>query len=431
MQCPSIDPKENINAVGGEVMLSTNLERIRERIEILGSFNATPGNGCTRFSYSSEYRKALDFLVYECRDLGLDVKIDGIGNMRARLAGTDPDALPVLTGSHLDTVLYGGNYDGVVGVVGALEALAVLKEQDISLKHPVELIVFIEEEGASFGSTPTGSKALTGRYSTEDLKHLLNNEGISFYDAAIKFGLNPEDICTQTITRGQYKAMLELHIEQSVVLESESIPIGIVQAIAGIKQLKVELTGVPNHAGATPMKLRNDPMAGASRIISFVEDAAKSLVFDTTVGTVGKINCYPNIPNVIPGKVIFSVDIRDVRPEGIERMEELLRGKIAEVCREYGLRSEVILLGESRPIVLPETLVSTLESVAKGLGVPYLKMNSGAVHDSCLLADIMDVGMIFVPSVNGRSHVPEEYTRHEDIKLGCDILLSAILKLAG
>lgn len=411
-------------------MLSTNQDRIRERIETLGSFNATPGSGCTRFSYSPEYRKAQDFIESECIALGLEVAIDGIGNMRASLPGTDPNALPVLTGSHMDTVLYGGNYDGVVGVVGALESLTVMKEQNILLTHPVELIVFIEEEGASFGSGTMGSKVLTGMYSPDRLKHLLNDDGLSMFEAAKKFGLDPEEMGSHTIERGQFKAMLELHIEQSVVLESESIPIGIVQAIAGIKQFKVELTGVPNHAGATPMHLRKDTMAGASRIISFVEDAARSKVFETTVGTVGKIQCLPNIPNVIPGKVTFSVDIRDVCPEGIERMEELTRRKIEEVCQEYGLRSEVTLLGESRPIVLPDGMISLIESVAISRDVPYLRMNSGAVHDSCLLADIMDVGMIFVPSVNGRSHVPEEYTKYEDIKLGCDILLAALVELA-
>ena len=224
--------------------------------------------------------------------------------------------------------------------------------------------------------------------------------------------------------------MLELHIEQSVVLELHSIPIGIVQAIAGIKQFRIELEGIPNHAGATPMQLRNDPLAAACRIISFVEDAAKSLVFETTVGTVGKIHCLPNVTNVIPGRVTFSVDVRDVEDAGIERMEKLIREKIEGVCLEYGLTSKVTLLGESRSVVLPDRLVSIIESVAKGQRVPYLKMNSGAVHDSCLLADIMDVGMIFVPSVNGRSHVPEEYTKYEDIKLGCDILLAAIEELA-
>lgn len=411
-------------------MLSTSLNRIRERIEALGRFNATPGNGCTRFSYSPEYRKAQDFLASECSDLGLEVTFDAIGNMRARLEGSDPDALPVLTGSHIDTVLFGGNYDGVVGVVGALEALAVIKEQKLILTHPVELIVFVEEEGASFGSTMAGSKAFVGKYLSDDLKHLLNDDGLSMFDAAKRYGLHPEKMGSHTIAQDQFKAMLELHIEQSVVLESESIPIGIVQAIAGIKQFKVELTGVPNHAGATPMHLRNDPMAGASRIISFVEDAARSRVFQTTVGTVGKIQCLPNTPNVIPGNVIFSVDIRDVRSEGIERMEELLRNKIEQVCMEYGLESEVTLLGDSRPIVLPEGLISQIESVAKKRDVPYLRMNSGAVHDSCLLADIMDVGMIFVPSVNGRSHVPEEYTKYEDIKLGCDILLATLVQLA-
>lgn len=411
--------------------MQVNIDRIKRRIDKLSSFNATPGNGCTRFSFSEEYEKALDFIKQECAEMGLPASIDGIGNLRCRLEGSLPDSPSILTGSHLDTVPFGGNYDGVVGVVGALEVLNVINEQKISIKNSVELIVFVEEEGSSFGSTMVGSKTLVGRYKTEDLKCLLNESGTSFYEAAKNFGLNPEGIEPGCFEKGQFKAMLELHIEQSLVLESRSVPVGIVKAIAGIKQFKVILKGVPNHAGATPMDLRNDPLCGAAKLITFLELSAKYDAFDSTVATVGKIQCYPNVPNVIPGEVVFTVDIRDVRAEGIERVEALFREEIQKISSDYGLEWEFSMIGETETIELAENLIDLLERNAKQLKMSYFKMNSGAVHDSSLLAELTDVGMIFVPSVKGRSHVPEEYTEIQDIKLGCDLLLASIIELAN
>ncbi|MEA3507470.1 MAG: Zn-dependent hydrolase [Synergistota bacterium] len=411
-------------------MLATNFDRITKRIETLGGFNATPGNGCTRVSYSPQYRQAQEFLVAECEAAGLEVAIDAIGNMRARREGTTPGAKAVLSGSHIDTVPHGGNYDGVVGVVGALEALTVLAENNVRLTRPLELIIFVEEEGSVFGSTTAGSKALAGVYGVDDLKRLKNDEGTSFFDAAADYGLDPSAIGEYRLDSKEIKAMVELHIEQSVVLESQGLPLGVVQAIAGIRQFAIELQGVANHAGATPMNLRNDPLAAASRVISFVEEAADKKAFDTTVGTVGRIQCRPNVSNVIPGRVAFTVDARDVMPEGLETMDRLLRAEVKRVADRYGLKATVNLIGESRPITLPQSVSNVIENAAKNRDVPFLRMNSGAVHDACLLADITDVGMIFVPSAGGRSHVPEEFTRMEDIATGCDVLLDTLVELA-
>lgn len=415
---------------GGAYMLSTSIDRIRKHIETFAGFNATPRIGCTRVSYSPQYRQAQDYLVRECEAAGLAVSIDAIGNIRARREGTAPGARAVLSGSHIDTVPHGGNYDGVAGVVGALEALTVLAENSISLSHPIELIVFVEEEGSVFGSTTAGSKALAGVYGVDDLKRLKDNEGKSFFDTAAEYGLDPAAIGRFRLDGEKIKAMVELHIEQSVVLESQGFPLGVVQAIAGIRQFSIELCGVANHAGATPMNLRNDPMAAASRIITFVEEAAAQKAFDTTVGTVGRIQCQPNVSNVIPGRVVFTVDARDVKPEGLETMDRLLRSEVKRVADEYGLTATVDLLGESRPITLSQNISGVIENAAINRNVSFLRMNSGAVHDACLLADITDVGMIFVPSAGGRSHVPEEFTTMEDIATGCDVLLDTLVELA-
>lgn len=411
-------------------MLETNLERIKHNLETLSSFNSTPGKGYTRLSFSPEHRKALDFLSKACESMGFEVMIDPVGNFRAKLKGSDPGAPPIMCGSHIDTVLYGGKLDGAAGVVAALEALTVIKEQNVPIRHSLEFIAFVEEEGASFRGGLIGSKALVGKYTVEDLKNLTNDEGLSFYEAAKNFGLNPDELEDYVLRKGDVKALLELHIEQGNVLYTKSIPLGIVEAIVGIKQLAVTLTGKANHAGTTPMNLRRDALVAASNIISFVEHCAKHEAFDTTVATVGKIWCFPNVTNVIPGKVTFTIDIRDIKTEGIQRVEQLIKEEVKRISDERGLQYSVNLVGESDPVKLSEKVVSIIQRVAEKLNVNFLRMNSGAGHDSALLTEVTDVGMIFVPSIEGISHAPEEDTEYEDLKTGCDVLLNALVDLA-
>jgi len=412
-------------------MYETSMERIKREIEIISRFTATPGNGRTCFSYSEEDTGLRKYLVEQFTKLGLNISYDAVGNIRARLPGSDPSALPVMTGSHIDSVFQGGNYDGIVGVAGALEVVRVFKENNIPHTNPVDIIVFVEEEGSNFGSCCEGSKTLVGKHDVEDLKGLRNDRGISMYEMAKESGYNPDKIQDFTVKSGDLKAMIEMHIEQSVILDNSDISIGIVEAIAGLKQYRVELEGVSNHAGATPMNSRKDPLAAAAKIITELEDIACNRAESTTVATVGKISCEPDVSNVIPGKVTFTMDIRDVNKQGIDFTVSEIRKKILEIAGEYDLGVIIDLLGDQEVVRLSSMVADKMEKVAEERGFKYLRMNSGAVHDAVLFAPVTEAGLIFVPSKNGRSHVAEEDTDIEDIKIGCDLLLGTILELVS
>jgi len=410
--------------------VEANIERIKNDIDIVTSFNRTPGNGCTRFSYSEEDRKAREYLINEMKKLGLEVKIDGVGNIRGKYNPMNSNYPSVMMGSHIDTVLNGGKFDGLVGVVSALEVIRQVKDNQISIQKPLEIIIWAEEEGSNSGITMLGSKAMTGKVKAEDLKEIKSFTGESMYDLMKEFGLDVDAIDSQVFRKDEVEYLIELHVEQGGILDSEGLSVGIVKAIAGMKTYKVTLEGVANHAGSTPMYLRNDALVGASHIITYMEDAAKNKGLGTTVATVGKIICEPNVPNIIPGKVVFYVDIRDVEEEGKDIISKELIEKVKENANLYNLKYDIELIGESPVVKLSEKVIDTIEKIAIERSYPYKVMNSGAVHDSGMFADLTNVGMIFVPSIGGRSHCPEELTRFEDIKLGCDLLLETVIRLA-
>lgn len=409
--------------------MKLNSDRIDNHIKRISQFNSTPEKGITRFSYTEEDRKARDYLLEQMEKINLNITVDPIGNIRARREGADPDALPILAGSHIDTVLHGGKYDGMVGVVTALEALTVLEKENIKLEAPVELIIFVEEEGANFGSPLAGSKTLIGDYKVNDLKKLINDNGVSMYEAAKKFGLNPDQMIDYLVKPGEVKAMLEVHVEQSLVLDEEDISVGVVSGINGMRWLEFEFTGQSNHAGATPMYYRKDPMVGASQLISFINEYINKN-YDSAVGTVGKIKCEPNVPNVIPESVNFMLDLRDIESKNMEKIIGALKDKAGEIASKYSLKYSIERKGETEPIYLPDDIVDIIKESAEKRDIEYKVMTSGALHDSCVLGKVTDVGMIFVPSINGRSHVPEEETALRDITLGAEVLLHTIIKLA-
>ncbi|WP_174614551.1 Zn-dependent hydrolase [Virgibacillus ihumii] len=410
--------------------MGINLERMLKDFEAIIGYTKTPGNGCTRFSYSEEDKKTREYLFSQMKVLGLSVKVDGVGNIRATY-GKEIDRPPIMIGSHIDTVENGGKFDGLTGVLTALEIIRVLKEEQVSLLHPVELVIFAEEEGSNFGSTMLGSKVLTGKYGIKELQTIKNGEGDSVYDVAKKFGLNPDRIEKDVLRKEEVHAMIELHIEQGAVLEMQQKSVGIVQAIAGMKTLKVTLEGDSNHAGTTPMNLRQDPLAGAAHIISHIQQTAKNEAPQTTVATVGKISCQPNMPNVIPQRVEFFVDVRDVEKKGIDFIVNALTDEVNAIASENNLQSKVELVGASDPVKMSSEIVDTIEEAAVKQAYNYMKMNSGAVHDAAMMTDVTDVGMIFIPSVGGKSHCPEEYTREEDIKTGGDLLLQVVTQLTS
>lgn len=428
-------------------------KRILQDIETLAGFNSTPGEGITRFSYSREDRQARDYLISRMEEAGLTVRTDPIGTIFGRLEGShgrvepedlkdaDPSTLPpILTGSHIDTVVHGGKYDGVVGTVCALEALRSIREDSAEsgkvaggnapTLRPLEMIVFPEEEGANFGSPLAGSKALTGIYTAKDLKKLINDQGVGMYDAARDFGLDPDAMPSHILRPGDVHAMIEVHVEQSIVLDREALPVGVVTGIAGMRWIKVTIDGEPNHAGATPMAYRHDPMPGAAELALAVEQAARE-AGPTTVGTSAKINCIPNVPNVIPRRVELYLDIRDVRREGMKHVITRVREKLDELETNRGLRCSMEITGSVEPTACAPGIINALKKSAGRSGIPYMEMTSGALHDTAIMAQVADIGMLFVPSIDGRSHVPEENTTIEDIRKGCEVLEGALLELAA
>lgn len=409
--------------------MHVNQERIMGRIGDLSRFNATPGQGITRFSYTPQDAQARAYLAQCFAALDMPVETDALGNIRARYQGTAPSLPPLWIGSHIDSVRHGGMYDGVVGVVGGLEVVSVLREEGYRPRRSIEVVIFSEEEGSNFGTTMVGSKCLAGELGLADLERLKNGEDVSCVQMAASFGLHPREADTCVLAPGSVDAMVELHIEQGIVLDRKGARLGVVGAIAGMVTIRVTVTGESNHAGATPMCMRHDPMVSTAKLICQIQEIASNRCLPDTVATVGEIVCSPNMPNVIPHQVSFTVDIRDINEDGMDRAMSLLRQAADRVAASDGVTVTMEAVGRNQPVAMAERIVSAVREAAAACGTAYLDMNSGAVHDTAMLAHVTDVGMIFVPSVDGKSHNPQEYTAPEDIALGCQVLLETALRL--
>lgn len=416
--------------------MKPDLKRIQSDMQTINGYNATPGNGITRFSYSEEDRRARSFLLAELSRFGLSVKTDGAGNIRALYPG-ETDLPTVMIGSHIDTVYQGGGFDGLAGVICALEVLRVVIEEGKPLKRGLELVVFSEEEGSNFGITMFGSSILAGRYTQQQLKDIRNASGKSAYDLMEEFGLPAHTLGREVLQSDEIYAMMELHIEQAAVLESKGRQVGIVENIAGLTALKIRIEGQANHAGATPMYLRRDPMVAAASLILELENQVKTKANPSTVATVGKLFCEPNISNVIPQAVELYLDIRDVEEQGIQQVIGFVEQKVKDIRSLTGAKGEPLYrvtveeIAKSSPIKLSDQVITTLEKKALEAGLGYKKMNSGAVHDAAILASKTKVGMIFIPSKEGRSHCPAEYSKPEDLLAGCQLLLDSVIELTN
>lgn len=409
--------------------MEVQIERIRKDIETINSFNATPERGVTRFTFSSEYMGARSYVIEELKKIGAQVSTTLGGNLRGRVEGSERGRTAVMTGSHVDSVFQGGRFDGVSGVVSALEVARVIVEKKIPHHHPIDVIVFAEEEGSRFGSVMMGSRGWIGKLDLDAFRKIKDKDGISYAEAMERSGVAPDD--PSILKPEMVKAMIELHIEQSLVLESKGLRIGVVEGINGIKQFMVTLEGISNHAGATPMWLRHDALQGAVRIIAAVEEMVTPDVGNSTVATVGFLNCEPNQTNVIPGRVQFTLDIRDLDFKRVDEAVGRILTVIGKICEERGLTFEIKPRSDTPPVTLSKDIVHLLEEVARRRNIQTLRMASGALHDSSILPEITKVGMIFVPSRDGRSHCPEEFTDLKDIKLGADILLDTVVELAS
>ncbi|HEX2387401.1 MAG TPA: Zn-dependent hydrolase, partial [Candidatus Binatia bacterium] len=339
----------------------------------------------------------------------------------------------VLAGSHLDSVVHGGKFDGPVGVIGALEALRTIKETDVRLPCPLEAVCFVGEESSRFGFSTLGSSLVAGQVKMKDLANAVDARGTKLEEVLASFGIDRESLPGLRREPKSIKAYLELHIEQGPVLEAKQKKIGVVTAIAAPTRLRVVFTGQADHSGTTPMEMRKDALAAAAHLIAYVEVTARAnsaMEKGRVVGTVGAIKIDPGVINAIPGKAELSIDIRSISGKAKERVARAVEARAREIAAEREMKVDILPIRSEEPVDLDPALIRTIEAICEEKKIAYEVMPSGAGHDAMQIAKIAPAGMIFVPSKKGISHSPLEWTDPEEICLGAQILLEAIVRVA-
>ncbi|AKU26525.1 MULTISPECIES: hydantoinase/carbamoylase family amidase [Geobacillus] len=402
-------------------------ERLWQRLMELGEVGKQPSGGVTRLSFTAEERRAKDLVASYMREAGLFVYEDAAGNLIGRKEGTNPDATVVLVGSHLDSVYNGGCFDGPLGVLAGVEVVQTMNEHGVVTHHPIEVVAFTDEEGARFRFGMIGSRAMAGTLPPEALE-CRDAEGISLAEAMKQAGLDPDRLPQAARKPGTVKAYVELHIEQGRVLEETGLPVGIVTGIAGLIWVKFTIEGKAEHAGATPMSLRRDPMAAAAQIIIVIEEEARRT--GTTVGTVGQLHVYPGGINVIPERVEFVLDLRDLKAEVRDQVWKAIAVRAETIAKERNVRVTTERLQEMPPVLCSDEVKRAAEAACQKLGYPSFWLPSGAAHDSVQLAPICPIGMIFVRSQDGVSHSPAEWSTKEDCAAGAEVLYHTVWQLA-
>ena len=406
--------------------------RMERWIQEIDRFNATPGNGTTRQYLTDEDCAARDYLRGELEKLDLTVEMDCMGNLIATLPGTEPELAPVWTGSHFDTVLHGGRFDGVAGVVAGMEALRLIAQAGVPHRRNLCCVVYAAEEPARFGIGCIGSRAMAGRLSPEDMKGIHAVDGPTLYDELRARGLDPDGVANCRRRPGDVFCALELHIEQNSVLESKGLHLGIVKAICAPLNFTVTVTGTAAHAGGMPMDVRRDALAAVSEMSLALERITReNRLSEYCTGTVGRLLVEPNAPNIIPGRVDFTVDIRDCDAASKDHLGELVRTTFAEIAARRGVGLEMTLQNNDKPVSSDPALVELLRTCCQERQVPAFELISGPFHDSLFVGSFAPIGMLFVPSRDGLSHCPQEWTDSADLKLGAEVLAAALAKAAN
>lgn len=383
--------------------------------------------GITRVAYTNEEQACTQAFMRMCKDEGLDIRIDQCGNAIGRREGRIKGLPPVLIGSHLDTVYQGGNYDGVVGVTAALEVVKRLNEKGIETDHPIEIISFACEESSRFGVSTLGSKAMAGTFDKEKVRYLKDRNGVTLEEALSLCAFEIDSVEYASREDENIKAFFELHVEQGPVLMNENKKIGIVTGIAAPVRFSIRIIGTPSHSGTTPMNMRNDALLGASEIALELEKVAISEQNYGTVATIGVLDIQSGAMNVVPGEVEIKVDIRGTSLVSRQRVLEHLNRTIELVGRTRHLEifSQEIISEE--PVILSTEIINAMEKICKEQDISYKTMPSGAGHDAMNMVKLCPTGLIFVPSENGLSHHPDEYTDHDDILIGIEVLEKIVI----
>jgi N-carbamoyl-L-amino-acid hydrolase len=402
--------------------LRVNSQRLMDHILALAEFGKNPQGGASRVAYSDADRQGREYVIGLIKAARLDAKIDAAGNLVGRRNGGDNSLKPLLIGSHVDTVPEGGNYDGVVGSLGAIEVAQTLAENNITLRHPLEVVIFQNEEGGLIGS-----RALDGELTEKELD-LVSRSGKTIRDGINFIGGDTNKLSEVRRNRGDIAAYLELHIEQGGTLDTEKINIGVVEGIVGINWWDVTIEGFANHAGTTAMNNRQDALLAAAKFIEAVNRVVTS-VPGRQVGTVGRITALPGAPNVIPGKVVLSLELRDLDAAKINSLYEKIRAEAQQIANSSRTKFDFKEINVNIPAPTDPRIRSVISEAARELGLSTKLMPSGAGHDAQDMARLGPVGMIFVPSVGGISHSPKEFSKPNDIANGANVLLHALLKL--
>ncbi|MCL5107724.1 MAG: Zn-dependent hydrolase [Chloroflexi bacterium] len=406
-------------------MLHANVERLKASLVDMAKIGATPGGGVTRTALSDEDREGRNQIVAWLQAANLAVRWDDLGNIYGRLEGSDPSLAPVLMGSHADSVPGGGRFDGIFGVMTALEVARSIRDLGITPRRSIEVVDWTNEEGARFEPAMACSGAVAGRFTPEYIYSRLDRDGKVFVEELVRIGYKGD-----AANRPQaIQAYFEPHIEQGPVLEAEGIPIGVVTGILGLKWMNVTLHGVQQHAGPSPMRSRHDAMVTAGRIIAGLRDMALEYP-DPAVATVGRIKATPGIINQIPGEVVLSADMRHWTGQGHEEMGTKALALIKRLAAEEGVKADVDVFWTCPPIAFPDSMVGLIERTVRDLGVPNRRIVSGAGHDAQYIHEIAPTGMIFVRTIGGKSHCETEDIHWEDAQAAADLLLNAALELA-
>ncbi|MGE7766162.1 M20 family metallo-hydrolase [Peribacillus sp. NPDC096540] len=402
-------------------------ERLWCNLMKLGNVGRTEQGGVTRLSFTKQEKEAKEFLIKLMNQTNLEIHEDAMGNLYGRKEGIYKNEPVVLIGSHIDTVINGGIFDGAAGVLAGIEIVQTLNDQGITTKYPIEIVAFTDEEGTRFSSGMLGSRAVVGDLTLQELKQNSDHSGKTIAMVMKENGYNEKLIKNAKRSASEIKAYLELHIEQGKVLENEDIPVGIVSGIAGLTWLKVSLKGELGHAGTTPMPLRKDPLAAMAKIITYCEEVA--LQQHHTVITAGNILVNHGGINVIANDVKVIFDIRDLSGENLQLIEKLIRMYIDKLCVERNIQYDIEILEHHEPSLCSSYINHNLEIACNKLNIKPKYLMSGAAHDAMVMSKITDIGMILVRTKEGVSHHPSEWASKEDIAIGTELLYNTILQL--
>ena len=403
--------------------------RLHKSIDELSRVGRQPGGGITRRTFSEADIQAREYVTSLMRDAELDVEVDEFANITGRTRGFSHEDPAVLCGSHIDTVPNGGPLDGAYGVLAGIEAIRTIHEQELTIKKPLAIVVFTEEEGARFHPF-LGSAGFTGTLNRDTAYALKDEAGVTFHAAMSESEVSQIRLVRRPENPFPVNAYVELHIEQGPVLETERVPIGVVDVVVGNGDLVVEVEGSAAHAGTTPMSTRRDALIGASKMILGIHGIAQR-AGSSSVATVGSLTISPNASNVVPGKVVFTVDFRDPTLNGMN----FLQCEIASLAKKVGMQEDlkvsVTLRDITKPAKMSTRVMHTIEAAANSLGLSHKRMHSGAGHDCQNMSQVTETGMIFVPSHEGLSHVPTEFTAPQHLEAGANVLLETLLRLAN